>query len=147
MTNAQRTKDEAAIRELIARWSRAVEANDAAAIVEAYTPQTVLYDAIPPYRTVDAAAIRVIWDNVFPYFPDTFRSEHRDLTAEVDGDVAVVFGLHHFVPEPADHPCGATWMRATACYRRIDGQWRVAHEHVSVPFDPMTGRASFITGM
>ena len=26
------------------------------------------------------------------------------------------------------------WVRATICYRRIDGEWRVAHEHVSVPF-------------
>lgn len=26
------------------------------------------------------------------------------------------------------------WVRATVCFRKIDGQWKVAHEHVSVPF-------------
>jgi ketosteroid isomerase-like protein len=129
---------------LIARWSRAVKAKGAAAIVEAYTPETVLYDAIPPHPTVGADAIRAIRDHVFPYFPATFRSEQRDLTVEVDGDMAFVHGLHHVVPERADHPCGATWMRVPPCYRRIDGRWRVVHEHVSVPFDPMTGQAWFI---
>ena len=144
MSKAQQKKDEAAIRELIAKWSRAVEAKDPAGIVEAYTPDTVLYDAIPPYRTVGKDAIAAIWAQCFPYFPETFRSEHKDLEIEVSGDVAFVHGLHHFAPEPADHPCGSTWMRVTACYKRTDGQWRVAHEHVSIPCDPMTGKASFI---
>jgi len=26
------------------------------------------------------------------------------------------------------------WVRATVGYRKIDGKWRVAHEHASVPF-------------
>lgn len=145
MKTEQQQRDEAEIRTLIARWSKAVEAKDATAAVEAYTPGTVLYDLMPPARTVGAEAIRAVWERAFPHFPDTFRSEHRDLTVEVDGDVAFVHGLHHFVPEPADHPCGFTWMRVTACYRRIDGRWRVAHEHVSIPFDPATGQAAFIT--
>ncbi len=133
--------DETAIRALVAAWSRAVEARDANAIVAAYTPETVLYDAIPPGRIVGADAIAAVWEACFPYFPERFRSEHKDLVVEVDGDVAFVHGLHHFVPEPADHPSGATWMRVTACFRRIDGAWRVAHEHVSIPFDPMSGKA------
>lgn len=140
----QRRNDEQEIREIIARWSRAIEAKDPQRIVEAYTDDTVLYDAIPPFKTVGAAAIAKLWDDCFPYFPETFRSEHKDLTVEVDGDVAFVHGLHHFAPEPADDPCGATWMRVTACYRRIEGQWRVVHEHVSVPFDPISGKATLI---
>lgn len=145
MTDEQRRKDEAEIRALIADWSRAIEAKDAAAAVAAYTPETVLYDAIPPHRTVGADAVRRLWEQIFPHFPQKFRSEHRDLVVEVDGDVAFVHGMHHFVPEPPDHPCGATWMRVTACFRRHPEGWRIAHEHVSLPFDPMTGRASFIT--
>jgi uncharacterized protein (TIGR02246 family) len=145
METARQRKDEAEIRALIAEWSRAVEAKNASAAVAAYTAETLLYDAIPPYRTVGADAIRRLWEEMFPHFPERFRSEHRDLVVAVGGDVAFVHGMHQFVPEPADHPCGATWLRVTACFRRIDGRWRVAHEHVSVPFDPMTGQASYIT--
>ena len=144
MTHAQQAADEAAIRAVIAAWSRAVEAKDPAAIAAAYTPDTVLYDAIPPAKAVGAQAVASAWARCFPYFPERFASEHRDLVVEVDGDIAFVHGLHRFVPEPAEHPCGATWMRVTACYKRLGGEWRVAHEHASVPFDPMTGKAHFI---
>jgi len=141
---ARRQQDEAEIRALIAQWSRAVEARDAKGAVAAYTADTVLYDAIPPGRTVGAEAIAALWEACFPYFPERFRSEHRDLEIAVDGDVAFVHGLHHFVPEPADHPCGQTSMRITAGFRRIAGAWRIVHEHVSIPFDPMTGKAVYL---
>jgi PhnB protein len=140
----RRTRDKAEIRTLIAKWSRAVEAKDPDAIVEAYTPDTVLFDAIPPYCTIGAQAIKEQWERCLPYFPARFRSEHKDVAITVEGDLAVLHALHHFVPETPDHPCGASWMRVTACYRRIDGRWRVAHEHVSVPFDPMSGKAALI---
>jgi ketosteroid isomerase-like protein len=34
------------------------------------------------------------------------------------------------------------WWRSTAGFRKIDGRWRITHEHNSVPFDPQTGKAS-----
>jgi uncharacterized glyoxalase superfamily protein PhnB/ketosteroid isomerase-like protein len=136
---------EAEIRTEIARWSRAVEKRDLDGIVASYLPETVLYDAIPPYRTVGAEAIKALWAQCFPYFPEKFRSEHKDLVIETSGDLAFVHGMHHFLPEPADHPCGMTWMRVTACLKRIDGRWRVLHEHVSIPFDPMTNKPAYIT--
>jgi len=52
--------------------------------------------------------------------------------------------LHHIKPEKA-HPAAETWMRVTVCYRKIDGKWKSVHEHVSVPFDPRSGKVSFIT--
>ena len=33
------------------------------------------------------------------------------------------------------------WLRWTACFRRIDGNWLIAHDQVSVPVDPESGRA------
>lgn len=70
--------DEAEVRSVVAAWSRAVEAKDADALVARYQADTVLFDAIPPFRTVGKDAIRQIWKNVLPHFPEQFRSEHRD---------------------------------------------------------------------
>lgn len=146
MTRNDNAQDRATIKKMIENWSRAIEARDVPRIVEAYTDDTVLFDAIPPFRTVGRDAIAALWSQCLPYFPDKFKSEHKDLAVEVDGDVAFVHALHHFVPEEVGHPCGSTWMRVTACYKRIDGAWTVAHEHVSVPFNPMSGRAVFAEG-
>ena len=136
--------DEAELRRVIAAWSAAVSARDLDGIVADYLPDTVLYDAIPPYKTVGKAAIRQAWANCLPYFPERFTLEHRDLAIHVAGDVAVMHGLVHFLPTPADDPSGQTWMRVTVGYRRIEGKWKVLHEHVSVPFNPMNSQAWFI---
>lgn len=136
---------EAEIRKLIANWSKALEAKDVEGLTVDYASDAVLYDAIPPYKTQGVENIKQLWQNCLPYFPVQFKSEHRDLNIQVEGDLAFVHGLHHFVPTPADHPSGTTWMRITVCYRRIAGAWKVTHEHVSIPFNPMNNQAWMIT--
>lgn len=136
--------DEAEIRRLIAAWSAALEAKDVDAMTADYLPDSVMYDAIPPYKTVGKAAIREAWAICLPYFPEKFKSEHRDINIHVSGDLALVHGLHHFVPTPADDPLGPNWMRVTVGYRRVDGKWKVIHEHISVRFNPMNNQAWFI---
>lgn len=126
------------IRQLISAWSRALEAKDAAAMMEHYLPDAVLYDAVPPYKTVGRENIQKIWQWCLPHFPEKFRSEHAELEVEVSGEVAYAYGLHHFVPEPPDHRCGETWMRVSLGFRKVGEDWKLAHEHVSIPFNPMT---------
>ena len=135
-TNNTSQQDEAEIRGLLAAWNAAFEAKDVVALTANYLPVSVLYDAIPPYKLVGRDAIRQFWANILPHFPEKFQSEHRDLTIHVAGDVALVHGLHHFLTTPVDHPCGQTWVRRTIGFRRIDGEWRVVHEHVSLPHNP-----------
>jgi uncharacterized protein (TIGR02246 family) len=138
------SEDEAAIRRVIARWSAALEAKDLDGLVADYADDAVLFDAIPPYKTVGKGAIRQVWANCLPYFPAKFKSEHRDIVIHVSGDTAVMYGLHHFIPEPADHPSGQTWLRVTVGYRRINGQWKSVHDHISIPFNPMNNQAWMI---
>lgn len=35
----------------------------------------------------------------------------------------------------------ANWVRWTACFRKIDGNWFIAHDQVSVPLDLKRGSA------
>lgn len=137
-------EDIADIERLVLEWARAVESKDPEKIVANYGPDTVLFDAIPPARTVGARDIGRIWAQCLPYFPDTFRLEQKDLTIHVDGDLGIVHGMYHFLPEPADDPSGATWFRATIGLRRLPSGWQIMHEHVSIPFDPMTEKAVFL---
>lgn len=147
MTNTLTTNtaaDEAEIRRMMQSWSDAIERKDVDALVVDYAPKALLFDAIPPYKTVGAQKIREVWSNCLPYFPEKFKSEHRDVQIHVNGDTAFACGLHHFIPEDPENPCGMTWMRITVGYRRIDGKWKVVHEHVSIPFNPMDNTAWMI---
>lgn len=132
------------ILDIAQEWSRAIEAKDADRIVEHYADETLLFDAIPPFITRGRNAIAELWRQCLPYFPDKVQSKHRDVNVEVSGDLAVLTALHHFVPDQDDHPCATTMMRVTVVYRRIDGDWKVVHEHVSVPFDPITNKAYYL---
>lgn len=60
---------------------------------------------------------------------------HRDPTVVADGDVAFVHALTSMTATPAgqDEPF-TLWFRSTYGLRRIDGVWRIVHEHGSVPF-------------
>lgn len=136
--------DEAEIRKMIQDWSDALERKDVDGLVADYAPDAVLFDAIPPYKTVGADKIREVWEQCLPFFPDEFKSEHRDVEIHVQGDTAFAHCLHHFVPTDASHPCGQTWMRITVGYRRVNGKWKVVHEHVSIPFNPMDNQAWMI---
>ncbi|MEZ6093887.1 MAG: SgcJ/EcaC family oxidoreductase [Pirellulaceae bacterium] len=136
--------DENAIRKLMRDWSDALESKDVDAMMAHYCENAVLYDAVPPYKAVGVETIKNAWNCCLPYFPAEFRSEHADVTVHVAGDVAVVYGMHHFVPTPADHPCGQTWMRVTLGFQRMDGEWKVVHEHCSIPFNPMNNQAWYI---
>lgn len=138
------SEDEAAIRRLISKWSAALEAKDPDGIVADYADDAVLFDAIPPCKVVGKAAIREVWANCLPYFPELFKSEHRDIVVHVSGDTAIMYGLHHMITTPADHPCGQNWLRVTVAYRRINGQWKTVHEHISTPFNPMNSQAWMI---
>lgn len=142
-TAAQR--DEAEIRALMSAWSAALETKDLDGLTAGYAPDVVLFDAKPPFRTAGPAAIRELWDACLPYFPERFTSEQRDLSVTVSGDVAFAHGLHAIRPVGDEPPLGNTWLRITVGYRRIHGRWRVVHEHVSVPWDPMTDQMVPIT--
>jgi ketosteroid isomerase-like protein len=136
VTAPTRSDAERELREGIAAWSRAAQTRDLDALVADYTPQSVFFDATPPYRERGAESLQDI--------PAGSRSEHADLQFEIEGDLAIVHGLHRFVPPPPAASAAAHWLRATVCLRRLSGRWKVLHEHVSAPFQPLTGRTSFL---
>jgi uncharacterized protein (TIGR02246 family) len=137
------SEDEAEIRALIDRWSQALEAKDLDGLTAGYAPDILLFDVKPPYQVSGLEAYRAVWEECLPYFPAEFQSERHELKIEVSGDLAFARCLHRIKPVGEDHPAGHTWLRVTVCYRRFDGRWRVVHEHVSIPFDPESGKAVF----
>lgn len=139
------SSDTTAIHALLTAWARAIETKDPDGITAHYTADTILFDAIPPYKTVGKEAIRQAWADCLPYFPDQFTTDLHDVVVQVSGEIAWAHFLLHFSATPSDHPCGQTWMRATVAYQRRAGAWVVEHEHVSVPFNPMNNQAWFIT--
>src|SRR5579859_4310391 len=136
-----KNNDEAAIKRVIERYIAAIGAKDLDGIVSIYTPDLVSFDVVPPLQYVGAETFRNHWEEIFSSLPGPINSEMADLSITVGDKVAFT---HSFIRLSATLPTGqqiGNWVRWTACWRKIAGQWLMGHEHVSVPVDMQTSRA------
>src|SRR5262245_44920651 len=137
----QRAADEADIRQRINRWVEALRAMDLAGVMSLYSPDIVSFDLAPPLRHVGAAAKENNWANVFAMYQRPLDYEVRDLTITLGDDVAFGHSLNRVSGASRNGSKTEFWLRWTACFRKIDGKWLIAHDQVSVPVDPENGRA------
>src|SRR4051812_1211134 len=138
----QYTGDEADIRQQIDKLAQAIRSADLEALNPIYAPDVVSFDAGPRLQDVGAEAKFQNWTAAFAMFQHPLGFEVRDVAITVGGDVA--FG-HSFNRLSGTLKNGTRadgfWVRATYCLRKIDGRWRIAHDHVSAPLDPASGKA------
>lgn len=137
-----RTADEANIRRRIDRWLEALRAMDLEGVMAIYAPDIVSFDIAPPLRRVGAEAKEKNWMDAFAVYQRPLGYEMRDLTLAVGDEVAFAHSLNRVSGTLKNGNRADFWLRWTACFRKIDGDWLVAHDQVSVPFDPETGKAS-----
>ena len=71
----------------------------------------------------------------FPYFGSKISTERRDMRLYVGGDPAFAFGLTRLTGAQTDADAAKSWLRLTVCFRKVNGQWLVVHEHASLPLD------------
>jgi len=137
--------DETELRNHIGKIVEGIRAKDLDGLRRLYTEDVVSFDVEPPLQHVGIDAKLKNWATAFAFFQD-LDYEVRDLVLTVGGGVA--FG-HCFGRLSGTTRDGAAtdgmWVRATFCFRKIDGNWLITHDQVSVPFDIATGRG--VTGL
>jgi uncharacterized protein (TIGR02246 family) len=133
--------EDAAIRAVIDAITKAVRAKDVEAMLAQCAPGIVTFDMVPPLKHQGAQAIRGLWARTLAAFEPPLEYDVHELDIAVDGDVAFARCLNRFGGTKTDGKRVINWLRSTFGLRRIDGRWKVVHEHVSVPFDMETGKA------
>ena len=139
---AQQAADEADIRQRFGRLAEAIRAGDLDGVMPIYAPDIVTFDVQPPLRRVGAAGKRKNWLDVFTLFQPPLTCEIRDLTITVSDDMAFAYSFNRIsgILKNGNASSGM-WVRATACFRKIDGNWLIVHDHAAVPLDVESGRA------
>ena len=130
---------EALIRQRVEDWLNALRAKDIDSVMSLYAPNLVSFDLAPPLRR-GADGKRRAWQEMFAALSGPFDYEVRDLNVTTNGELACVHSLNHVNATLPGGPIDM-WLRWTACFRHIDGAWLVVHDHVSVPADPVHGKA------
>jgi ketosteroid isomerase-like protein len=136
-TTATATTAGAEILAVLDEHAAAHAARDVQRMVAPYTDDAVCYELAPPlqqgpdtpYGTPEGL------QKWLATFDGPVLIDYRDPVVTADGDVAFVHTLTQMTATPA----GATdsfsfWYRSTFGLRRIDGTWRITHQHASTPF-------------
>lgn len=140
-TEANKKADEAEIKRVIESGIEALRAKDLDGVMAMYAPELVSFDIVPPLQYVGTDAYRKQWNEVFSLFPGSINYEIVDLSITVGDDVAFSHSFNRLSGTLSNGQKIGNWLRWTACFRKIDGGWRIAHMHASAPVDLGTGRA------
>lgn len=127
-------ENEIQILQIIEQWSKSVRELDLAGIRAHHDPDILMFDVPPPFLSRGIDAYMDTWQLFFssnPERPIPFRFEDIEVTAGSDVAFATAKGKCVVVHrDDRDEPLE---FRLTMGLKKIDGQWRIMHEHHSLP--------------
>ena len=126
---------EAQIQALVEERAEAIRTKDSARAMSTLADEATAFELAPPLvlgpaEVHDLAALEA-W---FAGWEGPLEVEIRDLEVATSGAVGWCRSLNRLAGTRADGREVSFWMRSTLGLRRIDGVWKIAHGHTSVPF-------------
>ncbi len=134
-------REEAELRAMFAEWYRASTAKDIERTMAPIAHDCLSYEHQSPLQYRGADSIRESCQKGFDAAVGELHWDVPDLQVMVRGDLAVTWGLNRMRVTPPGGAPKESWSRGTRVFRKIDGRWKMIHQHVSFPFDPASGRA------
>ena len=123
------------IHKLLEDWSEAMRAKDAEAASRLLAPQDVEFSLAPPLQnklTPEEFALQLrAW---FATFKGSLGFEVRDLRIVAGDTAAFSHGLCHLSGMKHSGEVIDVWFRKTVGFCKHGDDWKIAHEHDSVPF-------------
>lgn len=129
-------KTEEKIRQMIDEWVSAVKDKDVDRLLTLYAPDVVVYDVPAPLQHKGADAHRQNFEKWFADMPGLTTSAIRDLRIVAGENIAFAHCLNHISNAPPDGKTPVdNWVRVTMCFEKLGTEWKVTHEHISMPID------------
>jgi ketosteroid isomerase-like protein len=135
--------EEVAVRKMVEQVSYATSVEEGLA---AYDPAIVQDDFFGPQRR-GVADVRKDFDVYMQNYSD-FKAHIEDITVDVQGTLAVAYSHQHFRAKGKNGtPDLDTVVRQTDVLHKAGGKWLITYEHLSLPIDLKTGKATLNRAM
>ena len=96
---------------------------------------SVTFDLAPPLHHAGAGPeVEKSLKQWFETWKGPVSLETRDFAIIADDTLAFCHGLIHITGTKVDGERNDVWARQTLCLKKIDGAWKITHDHTSVPF-------------
>jgi uncharacterized protein (TIGR02246 family) len=137
MTNQEQqepsSKDETDIRALIERWAKAVREENRAGIRADHDSEMLMFDVPPPFLSQGLDAYMKTWEMFFSCAEKPVAFDFHDVKITAGKDVAFATATGQCMDIDPKGKREELKFRLTMGLRKIDGRWRVMHEHHSLP--------------
>jgi uncharacterized protein (TIGR02246 family) len=121
--NNKPTTDEAAIRDLVENWARAVRSKNLDAILANHSPDMLMFDVPPPIQSKGIDAYRKTWDLFFSWSQDSGVFDISEMNVTIGNDVAFVTALMRCAGTEANGNKTELQFRLTADLLNSTGAW------------------------
>ncbi|MFD3375784.1 MULTISPECIES: YybH family protein [unclassified Streptomyces] len=130
------------IRQRMEDWRTSFEAKDVDGMMSFYADGDAFsaFDLMPPIEFRGGDMWRQNWVGFFAAWEGALHLEFSNVEVHASHDLAIVRLLVRLVGTMEGQKFDL-WVRTTNCFRRIDGEWLMIHDHVSVPLDFATGQS------
>ena len=127
--------EEIRIKALLEAWADAVRRHDVPAILAHHEPDMVMFDLPPPLQCKGIKAYEQTWDLLFRYLNPGTAFDFQELAVTAGQDVAFAVAVMRCGPDSSSNSADndGFLFRLTLGLRKVDSNWRIAHEHHSVP--------------
>jgi uncharacterized protein (TIGR02246 family) len=127
------SKDEKEIQALIERWAKAVRDENRAGIRADHDSEMLMFDVPPPFLLRGLDAYMATWETFFSRAEKPVAFDFHDVKITAGKDVAFATATGRCVDIDPKGAREELEFRLTMGLRKIDGRWRVMHEHHSLP--------------
>ncbi|ATO19674.1 hypothetical protein BS636_08415 [Acinetobacter sp. LoGeW2-3] len=125
---------------LLHEWDGAITCLDIQTALKLCAPDVRFFDLSTEVHGLEAYEQK--WNLYKPYMLHGVTIQRHDVTIHVEPNLAFIHGYVKLTPENAEKiqwlP-SVKWCRTSLCLRKEQGQWKMVHQHISVPVEIQTG--------
>jgi uncharacterized protein (TIGR02246 family) len=127
------SQDEMNIQALIERWAKAVREENRSGIRADHDSEMLMFDVPPPLVSREIEAYMTTWETFFSSQEKPVTFDFHDVKITAGKDVAFATAIGQCVNVAPNGERENLEFRLTTCLCKIDGRWRIMHEHHSLP--------------
>ena len=125
--------NELEIQHRIEMLAEAIRNKNIEQVLAHYAPDVIVFDLLPPLDVRGVAAYRRNFEKWFASMSGRISYEMMDLNVYASDDHAFCHCLSHVTGARTGGGRADYWVRVSSVWRKVNGEWLVAHEHVSMP--------------
>ena len=127
-SETNKVTDDAQIRQLLNDWAKATREGDKDAVLSNHASNLLIFDVLAPLQYKGTEAYRKSLDEWWPTDDGEALFEMHELGITAGETVAFA----HCLIECGKKP-NSDWVRMTFCLQKINGKWKITHQHGSMP--------------